>query len=132
GYEGGLLVGVAAGDERGAQAERRARGAKGLRELPTVRRDGDVRDGEYLRGRAVVRLQTEGARLRVALGELVYAFDRSAPEGEDGLRVIADDHHVAVFDGEQVNYLGLQPVRVLILVNEYMLELLRVDARDLL
>ena len=54
---------------------------------------------------------------------------RAAP-CEDALRVVADDHHVAMPDGEQVYNLGLQLVRVLILVNEDVLKLVCVKRGD--
>ena len=59
-------------------------------------------------------------------------FVNSAPRhAKIDLRVVADDHHVAVFDGEQIDDLGLQPVRVLIFVDENVLKLLGVKIGDL-
>ena len=69
-------------------------------------------------------------RLGITLGKFVDVCKFRAAPPENTLRVVADDHHVAMFDSEQVNNFGLQPVGVLIFVNENMLELFGVKVGD--
>lgn len=45
--------------------------------------------------------------------------------------IVADDHDVAVTNGEKVDDLGLQAVRVLIFVNQNVLKLVGVEVGDL-
>ena len=78
---------------------------------------GEVED---LRRAPVVRLQPEDPRLGIPLGEFEDVPEVGAPEAVDRLGVITHDGHVPVDQAHEIDYLGLNPVRVLVLVHEDM------------
>ena len=51
-----------------------------------------------------------------------------APERVDALGVVADHAQVAVVGGDEVDHVSLEPVRVLVLVDEHVAETLRQEA----
>src|SRR6185295_15048202 len=118
GDEARLLGRVAGADGLGPAAFGADR-AEGLLELALVVGDGVVREPEDLRDRAVVDLELVDLRLRVPLGKIDDVGEIRAAEGVDRLRVVADDHEVAVDAGDELDDLRLQPVRVLVLVDEH-------------
>ena len=77
-------------------------------------RVGDVEHG--LCG-AVVLLKPDDPRSGEQLGEVEDVADVRAPEGVDGLGVVAHGHDVARFPGEEPHQPGLNAVGVLILVH---------------
>ena len=81
-------------------------------------RDRGVREIQDLPRRAVVRLQLVDRRVGKAEREGEDVLERRAAERVDRLRVVADDHHVPAHRGHRVDDVGLQLVRVLVLVDE--------------
>ena len=75
---------------------------------------------EYLRRASVVRLEPEDPGLRVAFREFEDILEVGPPEGVDALGVIAHDRDVPVDETHKIDYLRLDPVRVLVLVDENM------------
>ncbi len=73
---------------------------------------------EDLRRAPVVRLQPVDLRLRVSPGEIEDVAEVGPPEGVDRLGVVAHDGHVPVYQAHEIDDLRLDPVRVLVLVNE--------------
>ena len=84
---------------------------------------------EDLRRRAVVHGEVEPPRVRVALLELEDVREVRAAERVDALRVVADDAEVPVLARDEVDDVALQPVRVLVLVDEHVPEARRRAAR---
>ena len=82
-------------------------------------RVGGVEDA--LRG-AVVLLQAHDARVREVALEVEDVADVGAAPGVDGLVDVADDEDVAVRVGEQAHDAVLRVVRVLVLVDEQVVE----------
>ncbi len=89
-----------------------------LLELALVVHDGGVGEGEDRRRRPVVGLEAEDGAALVALGEAQDVVEVGAAEGVDGLGVVADDHDVALGSEHGVDDVGLEPVGVLVLVDQ--------------
>ena len=89
-----------------------------LFELTFVVHDGGVGEVEDRRRRAVVGLEAEDGAVRVALGKAQDVVEVGAAEGVDGLGVVADDHDVALGPEHGVDDVGLEPVGVLVLVDQ--------------
>ncbi len=92
--------------------------AEVLGELLLVLRDRRVGELEDRRQRPVVGLEAEHAAAGVALGEGQDVGELGAAEGVDRLGVVADDHEVLLRAERRVDDVGLQPVGVLVLVDE--------------
>ena len=73
--------------------------------------------------RAVVPFERHnlGGRLEL-LGETENIVDFGRTKRVDRLRVIADDGHAGAVGFQRCKNIGLQPVRVLVLVDQYMVE----------
>ena len=105
---------------RVAGAER----AQGLLELVPHVLHHAVRHVEYRGHGAVVALELYDAASAPALGEAHNVLELRAAPRVDALEVVADDHDVSVPGGEDVGELGLERVRVLVLVHEHVEEVL--------
>ena len=70
-------------------------------------------------GGAVVLLQLDHRRLGEVALELEDVADVGMPEAIDGLEIVADDEQVAVLLAEKLEEPVLDPVRVLVLVDEH-------------
>src|SRR6476660_5553486 len=99
------------------------RGAQRLAHPPLVGADDDVGEVEDFRRAAVVLLEANDVRLREILVEVEDVPDVGAAPSIDRLVVVTDDADVAVSAGEELDELILRVVRVLILVDEDVLEL---------
>ena len=53
-----------------------------------------------------------------------------SPPRVNRLRIVAHHHQIAMVCAEEINELGLQGIRVLILIHEYKLELLLIFLRN--
>jgi hypothetical protein len=95
---------------------------------------GDERGGgvEDALGGAVVLLQAQHARAREVVLEVQDVLDVGAPPGVDRLVLVADDGHVASRSHQVPDQLVLRAVRVLVLVDEDVLEAPAVGFADLL
>ena len=122
--EGGLLEEVAAGHQR-RQRPVGPHAGQLLLELLQVAGDGGVGQREDLRRGAVVDGQREAARRRVALLELEDVGEVGAAEAVDALGVVAHHAEVLVVRRQQVDDVALQPVGVLVLVDQQVAEALR-------
>ncbi len=89
-----------------------------LLELTLVVLDGGVGEGEDRRRRPVVGLEAEDLAALVALGEAQDVVEVGAAEGVDGLGIVTDDHDVALGSEHGVDDVGLEPVGVLVLVDQ--------------
>ena len=83
-----------------------------------------VRNVEDRRQRAVVALQLDDPAAVPARGEVHDVLELRAAPRVDALEVVAHDHDVAVLRGEEVRELRLDRVRVLVLVDEDVQEVL--------
>ncbi len=89
-----------------------------LFELTLVVLDGGVGKGEDRRCRSVVGLETEDVAALVALRETQNIVEVGAAEGVDGLGIVTDDHDVALGPEHGVDDVGLEPIGVLVLVDQ--------------
>ena len=80
---------------------------------------GDVEHG--LHG-TVVLFEPYDARIAEQFGKIENIVHRGAPEGVDGLRVVAHGHDVAFFSGQHAHESGLHLVGVLIFVHHDLAE----------
>ncbi len=96
--------------------------AKLLGKLLFVVRDGGVRERQDLGRGAVVAGQPEGLRLGIALREAEDVLEGGAAERVDRLGVVADDGHVLLDLRHAVDDLPLEAVRVLVFVDEDVVE----------
>ena len=112
-----------------AGAHERAAGARAGRHQHLARRvagrgrghDG-VGDGDDRWRRAVVDGQRDDGGARVEVGEVEDVPRRGGPEAVDGLRVVADHGEAAAARAQGVEDVGLEGVRVLVLVDEHVVE----------
>ena len=72
---------------------------------------------------AVVLLQPDDLRVGIMLGQVENIADRGRAEGIDRLRVVAHDRHPPALRRKLVNDLGLQDIRVLVLIDQHAIEL---------
>ena len=86
--------------------------------LPARPPEHEVGQADHLRGGAVVAHQLDGARLGMPGAEAQEVLGRGAGEGVDGLRRVADDADVAPLPEPQVEQGLLEPVDVLVLVDD--------------
>ena len=81
-----------------------------------------VRRLDYDLRAAVVLLQAEELRLRIVLRKVYYILYLSAAEGVYRLRIVAHYAYIPVLPGESAQYQVLRPVRILVLIDEYIVE----------
>jgi hypothetical protein len=107
-----------------------ADGGKGFWKLAFVPADGGVGDFEDLGDASIVRFDFKNAGAQVVFGKLEDVFEiRSAP-GVDALGVVSDHHEIAVVGGEEVDEFGLEAVRILVFIDEDLLEAALVKSGD--
>ena len=99
-------------------------------ELLNVCRDGCVRHFENFRHTAVIQFDLEYLRPGVSLWKFENVLKVRAAPGVNLLRVITHHHHVAMIACEQVHQVGLDFVRVLILIYQNELKLFPINLRD--
>ena len=80
--------------------------------------DHRVGGGEDAAGRAIVLLQRDDLELRIVGGQALQILDRRAAPAIDALVVVTDRREEPALAGEQLHQLVLDPVRVLVLVDE--------------
>ena len=118
---GGLFVFVATGDEQGAAAA----GALGPERLVVAfggLGDDGVGGGQDGRRRAIVAFEREHPCRRKAVFEVEDVAHRGGAKAVDGLGVVAHAGDAAAARPQQRDDLGLQRVRVLILVDQHVIE----------
>ena len=101
------------------------------RRWPAGAAQHEVGQAHHLRGGAVVAHQLDGAGLGVAGAEAEQVLGRGAGEGVDGLGGVADDAQVAPLPQPQLEQGLLQPVDVLVLVDDEVAVLAADRAGDL-
>ncbi len=89
-----------------------------------VLRNRRVRNLQDLRRRTVVRLDAKYLRTGKRLREPKNVLNICGAKRVDGLRIVADDEHVPVDAREPRHDRRLNPIRVLVLVDEDVLELM--------
>ena len=102
-----------------------------FRKLFFVRKNRGVCEIEDLRNASVIFLDFENPGVGTDFRKVQNVFKIRAAPRVDALRVVAHDHHIPVMEREAVDQLGLQPVRVLILIDKDVLELALVALRNL-
>ncbi len=95
-----------------------AEGVTGLGDAVEVVSDEAVRRRDDLGRAAVVGFQSEGLHVGIVPLEVEDVFYPGAPEGVDGLGVVADGADVTPFGGEVVDDHVLDEIGVLVLVHE--------------
>ena len=118
---GGLGGLVEAQHELG-RAAARALGAQGLAVGALGLRRHGVGDVEQRLGRAVVALQRDHRRAGEVLGEGEDVLRRGRAEAVDGLQVVAHDGDVGALAAQAADEVDLEPVDVLVLVDEQVVD----------
>ena len=119
--EVGLVALIERLDERD-RLPRRSRGAQRLAAPLGVLGDHRVGERENVRRGAVVLFEAYDARTGKGAFEVEDVADIGAAPPVDGLIVVTDDHHVAIATAHELHEAKLRGVRILVLVNEHVLE----------
>ena len=115
-----LRPAVAAAVQPGLGGRSAANRLEDLFELVRAVFHDHVRHVQHARDRPIVSLEFYDTTPGPPLREFHYILDLRAAPGVYALEVVAYRHDVAVLGGENVGELGLQAVRVLVLVHENM------------
>ena len=91
--------------------------------LLNVRRDRCIRHFENFRDAAIIHLDLEYLRVRVALRKFENVLKIRAAPRIDRLRVIAHYHHIPMIARQKIDKIGLDLVRVLVFVHQNELKL---------
>src|SRR5262249_43175705 len=91
-------------------------------ELLEVWGNGGVGQRKDFGGAAVVGLDLVDFCLGIAFGELENVLEMRAAPGVNALRVVADDHDVAMTSPKEIDEIALDAVGVLVFVDEYELK----------
>ena len=75
----------------------------------------------------IVRFDLEDLGLGMPGGKFEDVLEIRATPGVDALRVVTDDHDVAVASGDRIDQFRLDAIGVLILIDQDMLELLLIE-----
>ena len=99
-------------------------------ELLNVGGDRSIRDFQNFRDAAVIHLDLEDPRVRIAFGKFENVLKIRAAPRIDRLGIIADDHHVLVIERQRINEISLDFVRILIFIDKNKLKLPPIKCRD--
>ncbi len=118
-----LLVRVGKRDEAGLQPRVFAHGLEVFLELPHVAGDGGICHLQDRGDAAVVRLDLVNFCGGIAFGEIEDVLEICPAPRVDRLRIVANNHHVAMMRGKHVDEVGLDFIGVLVFIHEEELEL---------
>ena len=96
--------------------------SQSLLELTDIVDNRSVCEFEDGRNGSVVCLEPKHTAVRVALWKPEDVFKIRAAERIDGLGVVANDHHIAFGSEHRIDNVCLQPIRILVLVHQNMVE----------
>ena len=99
-------------------------------ELLNVGSDRRIGYFQNLRDAAVIHLDLEHLRVRIALRKFENVLEIRATPRVDRLRIITHHHHVSVIATEQIDEVSLDFVRILVFIDQDELKLSPVKFRD--
>ena len=118
----GRLGGLVEAEHELGRAAAGALGAQGLAVGALGLRRHGVGDVEQRLGRAVVALEGDHRRAGEVLGEGEDVLGRGRAKAVDGLQVVADDGDVGALAAQAADEVDLEPVDVLVLVDEQVVD----------